>query len=143
MGLHMDICSTIPSKMAKLETRPIYLAASTAPQFPQGGIYETSNNGKTWKQIFSRDSTRQGRFDSPGGFIHVYSVDVHPTKPSIIYACSGGYGLWCSQDAGKTWKFMDGVPHAKVTHVTVDPDDPETIYVTTFGGGTWKGYYLP
>jgi len=25
----------------------------------------------------------------------------------------------------------------------VDPANPEVIYVTTFGGGTWRGYYLP
>ena len=25
----------------------------------------------------------------------------------------------------------------------VDPANPELIYATTFGGGTWRGYYLP
>jgi hypothetical protein len=35
------------------------------------------------------------------------------------------------------------VPHFRVSHVKVDPANPELIYVTTFGGGTWRGYYLP
>jgi hypothetical protein len=35
------------------------------------------------------------------------------------------------------------VPHFRVSHVKVDPANPELIYATTFGGGTWRGYYLP
>ena len=71
-----------------------------------------------------------------------HSVDVHPSKPNIVYACTASHGLWCSQDRGNTWKFME-VPHFRVSHVKVDPANPELIYVTTFGGGTWRGYYLP
>ena len=115
------------------DTGTIYLAASTAPKFRQGGVYKTTDSGKNWKHIFSREHT--------GSLLHTYSVDIHPTKRNIVYACSGA-GLYCSQDEGATWKRMN-VPHFRTTHVTVDPDDPETIYVTTFGGGTWKGYYLP
>ncbi len=96
-------------------------------------MYKTTDSGKNWKHIFSREHT--------GSLLHTYSVDIHPTKRNIVYACSGA-GLYCSQDEGATWKRMN-VPHFRTTHVTVDPDDPETIYVTTFGGGTWKGYYLP
>ena len=52
------------------------------------------------------------------------------------------HGLWCSQDRGNTWEFMK-IPHFRVSHVKVDPVNPELIYATTFGGGTWRGYYLP
>ncbi len=76
------------------------------------------------------------------GTLQVLSVDVHPTKPNVVYASTASHGLWCSQDRGNTWKFMK-VPHFRVSHVKVDPANPELIYATTFGGGTWRGYYLP
>ncbi len=63
-------------------------------------------------------------------------------QPNVVYACTASHGLWCSQDRGSTWKFMK-VPHFRVSHVKVDPANPEVIYATTFGGGTWRGYYLP
>ena len=112
----------------------IYLTASTAPKFRQGGVYKTTDNGKSWKQVLDGKTTGNS-------VIHVFSVDIHPTKPNIVYACTSA-GVWCSQDEGQTWKFIK-VPHFRTTHVTVDPDDEEIIYVTTFGGGTWVGYYLP
>jgi hypothetical protein len=33
---------------------------------------------------------------------------------------------------------MDGPPFRHTHRVTPDPQDPDTIYVTTFGGGVWK-----
>jgi photosystem II stability/assembly factor-like uncharacterized protein len=119
----------------------IYLAASTAPKFRQGGIYKTTDNGKNWQGILDVSITSSIP-NTSGGVLHVSSVDIHPTRPNIVYACTGTHGVWCSEDEGKTWKPLK-VPHFRTTHVTVDPDDAETIYVTTFGGGTFVGHYLP
>tara|TARA_Y100001978_G_C23697755_1_gene438647 strand:- start:1221 stop:3857 length:2637 start_codon:yes stop_codon:yes gene_type:complete len=119
----------------------VYLATSTPPWHRQGGVYRTTDSGKTWKQVLDVSITKQVPYTS-SGTLQVLSVDVHPTKPNVVYACTASHGLWCSQDGGDTWKFME-VPHFRVSHVKVDPANPELIYVTTFGGGTWRGYYLP
>jgi len=123
------------------EPGTVYLATSTPPWHRQGGVYRTRDSGKTWKQVLDVSITKQVPYTS-SGTLQVLSVDVHPTKPNIVYACTASHGLWCSQDRGDTWKFME-VPHFRVSHVKVDPANPELIYVTTFGGGTWRGYYLP
>ncbi|MDP7288109.1 MAG: sialidase family protein, partial [Phycisphaerae bacterium] len=119
----------------------VYLAASTPPWHRQGGVYKTSGNGSNWKRILDVKTTSKVPYTS-SGILQMLSVDIHPNKPNIVYACTKTHGLWCSQDAGKTWAFMK-VPHFRPGHVTVDPENDEIIYVSTFGGGTWKGYYLP
>ena len=50
-----------------------------------------------------------------------------------------GAGLWLSKDDGTTWRAMNGLPFSNAMQVIVDPSDPDTIYVTTFGGSVWRG----
>jgi photosystem II stability/assembly factor-like uncharacterized protein len=130
-------------RFALVPTEPgtVYLATSTPPWHRQGGVYRTTDSGKNWKQVLDVSITKQVPFTS-SGTLQVLSVDVHSTKPNVVYASTASHGLWCSQDRGNTWEFMK-VPHFRVSHVKVDPANPELIYATTFGGGTWRGYYLP
>ncbi len=123
------------------EPGTVYLAASTPPSYRQGGVYRTTDSGKNWKRVLDVNITKKVPYTS-SGILQVLSVDVHPTQPNVVYACTASHGLWCSQDRGDTWKFMK-IPHFRVSHVKVDPANPELIYATTFGGGTWRGYYLP
>lgn len=123
------------------EPGTVYLSASTPPNFVQGGVYRTTNSGRSWKQVLDASIAKQVPYTS-AGILQVLSVDVHPTKTNIIYACTKTHGLWCSRDRGETWEFIK-VPHFRISHVSTDPDNPELIYVTTFGGGTWAGHYLP
>lgn len=119
----------------------VFLTTSTAPNFRQGGVYKTTDDGVNWKYVLTDDDLKV--LPNTSRFCHMRTVDIHPTKPNILYACTNSHGLWVSQDEGDTWQFMKGVPHIRPTHVTVDPEDDELIYVTTFGSGTWKGHYLP
>jgi hypothetical protein len=70
------------------------------------------------------------------------NVKLHPDDPNIVYVCSS-HGLWVSTDGGATWKWFTEIPFGSAQNVAVDPLDHKTIYVTTFGGGTWKGPHLP
>jgi len=142
-----DISKTLdlrwPAGFCLLPGKPgtVFLACSTAPQFKQGGVYKTTDDGEHWKRVLTDDDLSV--LPNTSGLCHVRTVDVHPTKPNILYACTNSHGLWVSQNEGESWQFMKGVPHIRPTHVTVDPEDEETIYVTTFGAGTWVGHYLP
>jgi hypothetical protein len=42
-------------------------------------------------------------------------------------------------DNGQTWKALDSFPFDNTQRVEFDPKDPNTVYVTTFGGSIWKG----
>ncbi len=119
----------------------ILLTCSTAPQFRQGGVYKTTDDGANWKYVLTDDDVMV--LPNTSRHCHMRTVDVHSTKSNILYACTNSHGLWVSQDEGESWEFMKGVPHIRPTHVTVDPEDETTIYVTTFGSGTWVGHYLP
>jgi hypothetical protein len=50
-----------------------------------------------------------------------------------------GPGLWLSKDGGETWKPFLGLPFRNILRVHFDPVDDAIIYVTTFGGGVFRG----
>ncbi|MFL5960127.1 MAG: WD40/YVTN/BNR-like repeat-containing protein [Gaiellaceae bacterium] len=65
----------------------VHNMSAVALEIPTGGIYETTNGGQTWTEIWS-------------GF-GVDKVAVDPTLPSTIYAA--GNRLLKSTDGGHTW----------------------------------------
>ena len=90
-----------------------------------GGLWASADKGRTWKMIFENEAVNR--------------VSPHPTDPKIIYAGTNFDGLFRTTDGGVTWKKVKGLPFSTIDKVTVDPDDPNTIWVATFGGGTWRG----
>lgn len=75
----------------------------------------------------------------------VYSIAVCPTDPSTLYAGTGGYGVYRSQNAGRSWT-QRGLSGWTVRGVAVDPGSCDTVYAATYGayvqkstngGGSW------
>jgi photosystem II stability/assembly factor-like uncharacterized protein len=114
----------------------IYLTAATIPNGREGGLYKTTDGGKTWERI------RRDEDFAPAAFIHGMFVNLHPDNPDTVYFGLTA-GLWVSKDAGKTWEPFSSIPFRICHNVTFDPTDTKTMYVTTFGGGVWRGYYMP
>ena len=118
----------------------IYLTAATAPERREGGLYKTTDGGRSWKRILrDEDFAKSG----PPGYVQVLFVNLHPENPDYVYLSTVAHGLWMSPDAGNSWKQFEKFPFRSPTNVTFDPQDPTVMYVNTFGGGVWKGYYLP
>ncbi len=119
----------------------IYVACATSPEQKQGGVYKTSDGGTSWKQVLS-DKTLQ---EEMGGrsYDHPMSIALHPENTDIVYCGTNGHGLWISLDAGATWRPFRNFMFSNAQSISFDPHDLTTLVVTTFGGGVWKGPYLP
>ncbi|MHC4739252.1 MAG: WD40/YVTN/BNR-like repeat-containing protein [Planctomycetota bacterium] len=117
----------------------IYLAASTIPRGREGGLYKTSDGGKSWVRLLKdEDFTKV----TEASYIQCQNVFLHPDNSDYVYLCSSD-GLWFSPDAGNSWEWFKDLPFTSAQSVSFDPQDRKVMYVTTFGGGTWKGHYLP
>ncbi len=90
-----------------------------------GGIYRSMDKGRTWARIFDNPMCQR--------------VDYNPVNPAQMFCGTARDGLFRSRDGGKCWNKVDGVPFGNVYRTSVDLRRPDTLWVTTFGGGVWKG----
>jgi photosystem II stability/assembly factor-like uncharacterized protein len=109
-----------------------------------GGIWKTTDYGRTWKPIFD---------EQPTGSIG--DIEVAPSNPDVIYAGSGeglqrpdlsvGDGIYKSTDAGKTW-INTGLKDAQqIGGIAIDPKDENKVFVAAlghpYGPNTERGVY--
>ncbi len=112
----------------------------------QGGIFRTTDRGKTWQRMDNGfPPTQRYSYSSPIG-----AICFDPQRPNIVYAGigrprwarEGGNGqgqgaLYRSDDAGLSWRRIDGgqLPaDAVVSDIEVKPDDSRAILVATNKG---------
>ncbi|WP_127136177.1 WD40/YVTN/BNR-like repeat-containing protein [Flagellimonas oceanensis] len=119
-----------------------------------GGVWRTKDGGRSWENI------SDGYF---GGSIG--AVEVAQSDHNVIYVGGGeqtvrgnvssGYGVWKTEDAGKTWKSLGLDKGRHISRMRIHPKDynivyaavmgnlykPTTergVYKSTDGGETWK-----
>ena len=105
-------------------------------EFPvTGGLWKSMDGGESWRDI-SKDLKLH--------WANGYAVD--PNDANVIYLTAatipGGPegGIYKTIDGGKSWTRLLKDADFQVSFA---PKDPKAMWVTTFGGGVWKGYYLP
>ena len=97
-----------------------------------GGIWKTLDGGRSW------DNISDGFF---GGSIG--AISVAETDKNVIYVGGGektvrgnvssGYGVWKSEDAGKTW-ISSGLEKSRhISRIAIHPDDYLTVYAAVMG----------
>jgi photosystem II stability/assembly factor-like uncharacterized protein len=97
-----------------------------------GGVWKTTDGGRSWENI------SDGFF---GGSIG--AVEVAKSDPNVIYVGGGektlrgnvssGYGVWKSEDAGKTWKSVGLEKSRHVPRIRIHPNNPEIVYAAVLG----------
>jgi len=119
-----------------------------------GGVWKTTDGGSNWRNI------TDGYF---GGSIG--AVSVAPSDPTILYVGTGensirgnvseGFGLWRSDDGGRSWRHLGLTDTRHIVRVIIHPKNPDIVWVaalghlfgpneergvfkTTDGGKTWK-----
>lgn len=97
---------------------------------PQGGVWKTTSAGQTWYPVF--DSIQETSC--------VGSVAVAATDANVVYAGTGeisgngeGFGVYKSNDAGKTWQHLGLEKSGMIPTVLVDPHNPDLALLATTG----------
>ena len=111
--------------------------ASVTAAISTGGVYRTTDGGKTWQ------ASNQGircdflpedqRYPEFGQCVH--KVARHPSRPDRLFLQNHG-GVYRSDDGGGSWtSIADGLPSDFGFPVVVHPHEPDTVYVFPLGGG--------
>lgn len=97
-----------------------------------GGLWETQNNGTTWKALFENQDT-----------ISIGDIAFDPKNTKTIWVGSGeannqrsslaGDGIYKSVDGGKSWKNMGLKDSHHIGRVVVDPNNTDTVFVAAAG----------
>ncbi len=97
-----------------------------------GGIWKTENGGRAWENI------SDGFF---GGSIG--SIAVAPSDNNVIYVGGGektvrgnvsfGYGVWKSENGGKTWTEMGLKTSRHIARIRVNPTNPDIVFAAVMG----------
>ena len=97
-----------------------------------GGVWKTTDGGRSWENI------SDGFF---GGSIG--AVEVAKSDPNVIYVGGGektlrgnvssGYGVWKTEDAGKTWKSVGLEKSRHVPRIRIHPNNPDIVYAAVLG----------
>jgi photosystem II stability/assembly factor-like uncharacterized protein len=112
-----------------------------------GGIFKSSDGGKTWNQLTS---------GLPQGIIQA-NLSISASSPNRLFASVGSAGqvnLYRSDDGGQSWAIAttDARPAGRIgggdlSVPRIDPKNPDVIYVastvcwkSTDGGKTWTGF---
>ncbi|MES2522262.1 MAG: hypothetical protein V4617_06170 [Gemmatimonadota bacterium] len=108
----------------------IYIAAAG------GGLWKTGNKGVTWSPIFD------GQVDNSFGDVAIFAGD-----PRVVWAGTGeqnnrqsstwGGGVYRSDDAGSTWKFLGLKASGSIGRVVLHPTDRNVAYIAAVGD-LWK-----
>ncbi|MDP3314355.1 hypothetical protein [Lutibacter sp.] len=138
-----------------VENQPDVIYVGTA----SGGLWKSESGGVDWIPVFDEQ-----------GVSSIGAVAIQQSNPDVIWAgtgegnprnsLNGGYGLYKSLDAGKTWKLVGLEKTRNIHRIIIDKDNPNTVYVgaigspwgahsergvfkTTDGGKTWtKSLYV-
>lgn len=97
-----------------------------------GGVWRTEDGGQSWDNLSD---------DYFGGSIG--AVAVSEWDPNVIYVGGGektlrgnvshGYGMWKSEDAGKTWRSIGLTDSRHIPRIRIHPKNPELVYAAVLG----------
>ena len=91
-------------------------------------IYKTADYGRSWKRIDAKLPRH--------ALSYVRSVTEDPAVAGLLFAGTGN-GLYTSPDDGAHWEpLQEGLPHAPVSWVVVQPDAHDLV-VSTYGRGLY------
>ena len=119
---------------------------------PDGTIAPASDLWSAWEEMNSLKASAtdylgeyESRWQSIGPWSHtntkssggsgrgrVNAIAVDPSNPNVYYIGAPAGGLWKSSDSGTSWiPLTDYLPQIGVSGIAIDPNDSNTIYIST------------
>src|SRR5450759_1467659 len=109
-----------------------------------GGVWKTIDGGSNWKNISDKYF---------GGSIG--AVAVAPSDPTVLYVGEGentlrgnvseGFGIWRSDDGGRSWKQIGLNDTRHIARIVIHPKNPDIVWVAAvghlFGPNQERGIY--
>ncbi|KPL12490.1 MAG: hypothetical protein AMS26_17475 [Bacteroides sp. SM23_62] len=91
-----------------------------------GGVLKTGDGGTSWKQVFDER-------------VRVNAAGMDPLRPETIYINTFQNAAYRSDDAGETWRRLEGYRFKWGQKAIPDVNHPGMIFLTTYGGSVFYG----
>ena len=95
-------------------------------------MWRSTDYGSTWSSLFDPEATGS-----------IGAIAVAPSSPNILYVGTGagiirpdlatGYGMYRSDDTGRTWTHIGLDSTQMIAYVDVDPKNPDRLFVAALG----------
>jgi hypothetical protein len=92
----------------------------------EGGLFVSNDSGRTWVSTFD-----------PSAYVYASAPD--PRHPGRVYLVTFHNSAYRSDDYGHSWSRIEGYNFRWGHRPVIDMNDPEAIYITTFGGSVFHG----
>ncbi len=151
IAANSGIRNALVTALAVDPTNPATVYAGTGIPGGSGstGVFKTTDGGASWTAAHSDIPlvpAPDGSFSK--GSSTVYSLGIDPASPDTLYSGTISGGVFKSIDGGRSWATANsglasmltfpGLTGVFVVPLAIDPANPATIYVGTFGSGVFK-----
>ncbi len=91
-----------------------------------GGVIKTEDGGMSWRQVFDER-------------VRVNAAGMDPDRPEIIFINTFQNAAYRSDDAGNSWKRLEGYRFKWGQKAVPNVNHPGMLFLTTYGGSVFYG----